>query len=71
MPPGARRRGLFAPPQALPSLAHRSSPPPPPTRIQLFLIWFIDRSSYIDDTDLDWELYFMYVQSLFDTHDTR
>ncbi|ELR24340.1 histone acetyltransferase type b catalytic subunit [Acanthamoeba castellanii str. Neff] len=29
-------------------------------RIQLFLIWFIDRSSYIDDTDLDWELYFIF-----------
>ncbi len=57
--PGGGTR--LCPPHALPCLAHCSSSPL--TRLQLFLIWFIDRSSYIDDTDLDWELYFMYARS--------
>lgn len=29
------------------------------SKLQLFILWFIDGSSFIDDTDTNWDLFFL------------
>ncbi|KAL6057922.1 histone acetyltransferase 1 [Balamuthia mandrillaris] len=33
-------------------------------RIQVFVLWYIDRSSYLDDEDLEWEIYFIFEKRI-------